>query len=410
MRLRQSWRSLTIGSWTERTSLSTGTVARDAPSLRIAGVDPERGFAGGESQVLGLTLALIRAGHSADLFCDPAGKLWQRAQAAGVTCRPLRIRNSIDVLAGLKLRGYLSRNHYDVVHFHTARAHALAPFAQGRTGALVVTRRMDYAPNRMFAPWLYNRAVDGVAAISPAVADALVGSGVAKDRIEIIPSGVDCDRFRPPNAAERKQARGELGLASGDFAVGTVGMLEARKGQRYLIEAGQFLREGEGSGIANPATANVRCFIAGAGTLADALAADIEARRLGDSVRLIGMIDDSRTLLWALDLFAMPSLQEGLGVAALEAMACGVPVVASATGGLVDAVEDGVTGIQVPVGDARALANAIARLSANPELRVAMGAAGRDRVIAKFAIEAMARGTLALYRACLENRARSRRQ
>jgi len=385
-------------------------VARDAPSLRIAGVDPERGFAGGESQVLGLTLALIRAGHSADLFCDPAGKLWQRAQAAGVTCRPLRIRNSIDVLAGLKLRGYLSRNHYDVVHFHTARAHALAPFAQGRTGALVVTRRMDYAPNRMFAPWLYNRAVDGVAAISPAVADALVGSGVAKDRIEIIPSGVDCDRFRPPNAAERKQARGELGLASGDFAVGTVGMLEARKGQRYLIEAGQFLREGEGSGIANPATANVRCFIAGAGTLADALAADIEARRLGDSVRLIGMIDDSRTLLWALDLFAMPSLQEGLGVAALEAMACGVPVVASATGGLVDAVEDGVTGIQVPVGDARALANAIARLSANPELRVAMGAAGRDRVIAKFAIEAMARGTLALYRACLENRARSRRQ
>jgi len=385
-------------------------VARDAPSLRIAGVDPERGFAGGESQVLGLTLALIRAGHSADLFCDPAGKLWQRAQAAGVTCRPLRIRNSIDVLAGLKLRGYLSRNHYDVVHFHTARAHALAPFAQGRTGALVVTRRMDYTPNRMFAPWLYNRAVDGVAAISPAVADALVGSGVAKDRIEIIPSGVDCDRFRPPNAAERKQARGELGLASGDFAVGTVGMLEARKGQRYLIEAGQFLREGEGSGIANPATANVRCFIAGAGTLADALAADIEARRLGDSVRLIGMIDDSRTLLWALDLFAMPSLQEGLGVAALEAMACGVPVVASATGGLVDAVEDGVTGIQVPVGDARALANAIARLSANPELRVAMGAAGRDRVIAKFAIEAMARGTLALYRACLENRARSRRQ
>lgn len=385
-------------------------MARDAPSLRIAGVDPERGFAGGESQVLGLTLALLRAGHSADLFCDPAGKLWQRAQAAGVTCHPLRIRNSIDVLAGLRLRSYLSRNHYDVVHFHTARAHALAPFAQGRAGALVVTRRMDHAPNRMFAPWLYNRAVDGVAAISPAVADALVRSGVAKDRVEIIPSGVDCDRFRPPNVAERERARGELGLASGDFAVGTVGMLEARKGQRYLIEARQFLRAGEGSGIANPATANVRCFIAGAGTLADALAADIETRRLGDSVRLMGMIEDSRPLLWALDLFAMPSLQEGLGVAALEAMACGLPVVASATGGLVDAVEDGVTGIHVPVGDAHALANAIARLSANPELRLAMGAAGRDRVVAKFNIEAMARGTLALYRACLENRARSRRQ
>jgi glycosyltransferase involved in cell wall biosynthesis len=385
-------------------------VACDAPSLRIAGVDPERGFAGGETQVLGLTLALIRAGHRADLFCDPVGKLRQRAEMAGVTCHRLRIRNSVDVLAGLKLRGYLSRSHYDVVHFHTARAHALAPFAQGRAGALVVTRRMDYAPNRIFAPWLYNRVVDGVAAISPAIAEAMVRSGVAKDRIEIIPSGVDCDRFRPPNAAERKRARDELELASGEFAVGTVGMLEARKGQRYLIEAIQFLRAGEASGRANAATANVRCFIAGAGALADALAAEIEARRLGNSIRMLGMIDDSRTLLWALDLFAMPSLREGLGVAALEAMACGVPVVASATGGLVNAVEDGVTGIHVPVGDARALANAITRLSAHPELRLAMGAAGRDRVLAKFAMEAMARGTLALYRASLENRARSRRQ
>jgi glycosyltransferase involved in cell wall biosynthesis len=385
-------------------------VARDAPSLRIAGVDPERGFAGGETQVLGLTLALIRAGHHADLFCDPAGKLWQRAEMAGVTCHPLRIRNSVDVLAGLKLRGYLSRNHYDVVHFHTARAHALAPFAQGRAGALVVTRRMDYAPNQIFAPWLYNRVVDGVAAISPAIAEALVRSGVAKDRIEIIPSGVDCDRFRPPNAAGRKRARDELDLASDDFAVGTVGMLEARKGQRYLIEAIQFLRAGEASGRANTATVNVRCFIAGAGALADALVAEIEARRLGNSIRMLGMIDDSRTLLWALDLFAMPSLREGLGVAALEAMACGVPVVASATGGLVNAVEDRVTGIHVPAGDARALANAIARLSAHRELRLAMGAAGRDRVVAKFAMEAMARGTLALYRASLENRARSRRQ
>jgi len=385
-------------------------VAREAPSLRIAGVDPERGFAGGESQVLGLTLALMRAGHSADLFCDPRGKLWERAQAAGVTCYPLRIRNSVDALAGLKLRGYLSRNHYDVVHFHTARAHALAPFARGRADALVVTRRMDYAPNRIFAPWLYNRAVDGVAAISAAVADALVRSGVARERIEIIPSGVDCDRFRPPNPAERKQARDALGLAAGDFAIGTVGMLEARKGQRYLIEAMRLLRDGEGAGVAHATAVNARCFIAGTGALANELAAEIEARRLDDSVHLMGVLDDSRSLLWALDIFAMPSLQEGLGVAALEAMACGLPVVASAIGGLVDAVEDGVSGIQVPVGNAPALANAIAQFSANPELRLAMGSAGRERAVAKFAIEAMARGTLALYLACVENRARNRRQ
>lgn len=105
----------------------------------------------------------------------------------------------------------------------------------------------------------------------------------------------------------------------------------------------------------------------------------------------------------------MPSLQEGLGVAALEAMACGLPVVASAIGGLAQAVADGVTGIHVPPGDARALANAIARPAAEQTLRAAMGAAGRTRACANYGMDAMAHGTLELYRACLHNRANSRR-
>ncbi|HEX3409915.1 MAG TPA: glycosyltransferase family 4 protein [Candidatus Binataceae bacterium] len=374
----------------------------DARALSILGVDPERGFAGGESQVLGLTLALIRAGHRAALICHPDGILRHRGQAAGVDCYPLRIRNSIDLAAGLKLRDFLKRKNYDIVHFHTARAHALAPFVRRCASALVVTRRMDYPPNRFFAPFLFNRAVDGVAAISPAVADALVQSGVTRDRIAIIPSGVDCARFHPPDAAEREAARAELGLTTAEVAVGTVGMLELRKGQRYLIDAIARLRR-------DAHVASVECFIAGSGRLAAELAAQIREYRLDDSVRLIGVIDDPRRLLGALDIFAMPSLQEGLGVAALEAMACGLPVVASATGGLAQLVEDGITGIQVPPADERALAEAIARLSAEPSLRATMGSAGRTRVCASYSMEAMAKKTLELYRACLHNRAQSRR-
>ena len=390
--------------------------AANARALRIAGVDPERDFAGGESQVLGLTLALMRKGHCADLICDPAGALWQRARARGVTCYPLRIRNSVDAAAGLKLRTLLAHNHYDIVHFHTARAHALAPFAWGRARALIVTRRMDYAPNRLFAPWLYNRAIDGVAAISPAVADALVSSGVARDRIVIIPSGVDCDRFRSPTSSERASARRALQIAPNQVTVGTVGMLEPRKGQRYLIDAMALLSASRNeagctaasSGVVAPVSA-MRCFIAGGGSLAAALSARIAENRLGDSTRLIGMIDDPRALLWALDMFVMPSLHEGLGVAVLEAMACGLPIVASATGGLAQTVADGITGILKPAGNARLLAQAIARLAAEPELREAMGAAGRARVIENYSIDAMAHGTLELYWACLHNRASSRR-
>jgi glycosyltransferase involved in cell wall biosynthesis len=383
--------------------------AAEASRLSIAGIDPERGFAGGESQVMGLTLALIAAGHRAELICDPAGKLWERAHAAGVVCHPLRIRNSVDLAAGWKLRKYLTRNSYDVVHFHTSRAHAMAPFARGNGRALVVTRRMDYEPNRLFAPWLFNRAVDGVAAISPAVAEALVNSGVTRDRIAIIPSGVDCERFRPPNADERMHARLALGLTPRDIAVGAVGMIEPRKGQRHLIEAMELLRDSGAVGSAATVGAGVRCFIAGAGASAKSLTAVIHTQAMDESIRMMGMIDDSRELLWALDIFAMPSIQEGLGVAALEAMACGLPVIASATGGLLDSVQNEITGIHVPVGEASALANAIARLAASSELRSRMGAAGRDRVAADFAMSSMAQGTLALYRKCLQNRAQGRR-
>ncbi len=401
------WRKLDSGALAAQLVAASPSAPSnaDAPALRILGIDPERGFAGGESQVLALTLALMRSGHRADLICDPAGALWQRARAAGIECLPLRIRNSLDAAAGLKLRRILARNHYDVVHFHTARAHALAPFAYRRAGVAVVTRRMDFAPNRLFAPWLFNRAVDGVAAISPAVADALVRSGVSRDRVAIIPSGVDSDRFRPPTPAERDRARLDLGLAPRDIAVGAIGMLEDRKGHRYLIEAMEMLRDSGAAGSADAIGPRVRCFIAGAGALAESLLAELRAQELTESVRLMGLVGDPRSLLWALDIFAMPSLHEGLGVAALEAMACGLPVIASATGGLVDSVQNGVTGIHVPPGDAPALGQAIARLAANSDLRVRMGAAARARVGADFAMDAMARGTLAFYRACLRDRA-----
>lgn len=365
-----------------------------APTLRIAGVDPERDFAGGESQVMGLTLALLRAGHQAELICDPAGELWRRAITAGVRCHPLRVRNSIDAAAGWRLRRRLRTNRYDVLHFHTARAHALAPFARGRARALVVTRRMDYPPNRIFARWLFNRAVDGVAAISPAVADALAGAGVARERIAIIPSGVDCARFRPPTGEERRAARLRCGIDDGDLAIGAIGSLTPRKGHRDLIDAVARL----------PGHGSIRCRIAGEGALREALAAQIERLGVGHQVRLSGPLKDARELLWAIDIFAMPSLKEGLGVAALEALACGLPVIASRTGGLIDLIGDSRAGILIPPGNPDALAEALAALAEAPARRKEIGAAGRARVEANFTMEAMAELTLAFYRESIRRR------
>jgi len=349
---------------------------------------------------MGLTLELLRAGHDAELLCHPDGELWRRAIQAGIACRPLKIRNSLDAAAGLRLRALLTRHHYDIVHFHTARAHAMAPYAFGRAGALVVTRRMDYVPNRLFAPWLYNHAVDGVGAISQGVAQALMRAGVARQRITIIPSGVDCTRFAPPGAAARQQARAALGLLPHETAVGTIGALVARKGHRVLIEAMALARRA-GFNEFPDEEGTVICFIAGAGPLRDELMKQIVQRDLTDSVKLIGPLEDAATLLNALDVFVMPSLNEGMGVAALEATAMGLPIVASAVGGLSEVVDDGRTGTLVKPGDPVMLAEAIARLATDCRRRSAMGEEGRKRALEKWSIELMAQQTLKFYCTCL---------
>ena len=378
---------------TDTNANSDRTAVPSSTPLRVLGVDPERGFAGGETQVMGLTRELLRMGHQAELACDPSGRLFERASGEGIRCHPLRLRNSIDVVGAVRLRRILAREHYDVVHFHTSRAHSVAPFARGLASAMVVTRRMDYRPNRWFAPYLYLRAVDGVAAISSGVADAMADAGVSRDRITIIPSGVDCDYFRPPSADDRDAARKLFGIEASTVAVGTVGALETRKGHSHLLEA-----------IAKIGASSMVCLIAGDGSMRNEF--EQHAAKLGVSgqVRFLGRVEPSRALLWALDIFVFPSLREGLGVAAIEAAACGLPTVASRVGGLAEVVSDGESGILVSPGNPRELADAIGRLAVSAGGRAAMGAAARKRALSRFTMKAMAEQTLALYCACLKGR------
>jgi glycosyltransferase involved in cell wall biosynthesis len=145
----------------------------------------------------------------------------------------------------------------------------------------------------------------------------------------------------------------------------------------------------------------VVCFIAGEGSLRSELERRAELLGISTPTRFLGRIEPSRDLLWALDIFVFPSLWEGLGVAALEAAASGVATIASNAGGIAEVVRNGETGVLVAPADSRALRAAIARLAACASERAALGEAARKRAVTEFAMGAMARRTLALYRACL---------
>src|SRR5581483_9158342 len=244
-----------------------------------------------------------------------------------------------------------------------------------------------------YVRWLYRNA-DAVIAISGAVRDALVARGVDPAAIAVVPSGVEVERFRPPEGAA-VAARAELRIAPERAVIAAVGSLHARKGHAILLRA-----------LARLASRRLRplCLVAGAGPEVQGLLDLARDLGLAERVHWLGRLDDVRPLLWAADVVAMPSLAEGLGVAAIEAMAAGRAVVASAVGGLGELVRDRVDGLLVPPADDIALADALARCLEDGELRDRLGKAAVARA-GEYSVAAMARGTEAVYERVRERRA-----
>jgi glycosyltransferase involved in cell wall biosynthesis len=350
--------------------------------LKILHIDPEKNWGGGEAQVLGLLQHLASKGHYTDLLAHPSGLLLARCQTLSVKTRPIVMRNDLDVRCVLGLRRLIREMDYDIVHFHTKRAHALALWLPRRKDRpkYVVTRRMDYPePRNWYTRTLYNRRVDGIVAISQTIADLLLNAGVDERKIRVIPSGVGARAFT--GVAQRTRS-------DGVFVVGSLAGLEERKGHRYLLEAAVLLKQ---EGL------KIRYKIAGDGPLRPRL--EEEAARLGltEEVSFVGFVTNTAEFLDSVDLFAMPSLYEGLGVAVLEAMDAGKAVIATRVGGLVESVLHEVTGLLVPPRDPVALAGAIGRLARSPSVAQSMGHRGRERVRQHFSLENMARQNEAYY-------------
>ena len=356
--------------------------------LKILHIDPEKNWGGGEAQVFGLLAHLAGRGHRNVLLAHPRGVLFERCRTLDVQLRPFSMRNDLDVRAVPGLRKLIRSEGFDIVHFHTKRAHALSLWLSRRKNQpkYVVTRRMDY-PERAgwYTDLLYNRRVDGVIAISEAIGKILRRAGVDARRIRRISSGVDAARFAPPSAHAHEVK-----------TLGCIGVLEARKGQRFLLEAAAQLKA---RGL------KLQYRFAGDGPLRAELESHAKRLGIGAEVSFLGFIADTAEFLAGVDLVAMPSLFEGLGVGALEAMAAGKPVIAARVGGLAESIIDGETGSLVPPGDAAALADAIGRLAQAPNLAAEMGRRGRERALRHFTLERTALQNEAYYYELLASRA-----
>ena len=345
--------------------------------LTIAHVTGEIGFSGGELQVFLLLEGLRKRGHHSVLLCPSESRSLREAARRGIEARPIRAGDEWSLRSMWEIRRELLASAPDLVHLHTGRANWLGGLAAWYLGLpALTTRRMDRAVKRdARTHFMYWRVVRRAVAISRRRARAADRGRRAAAMIRLIPSAVD-PRLLYPQLG-RAATRAAAGLAETPSVAGGGGAVP-RKGVDVLLAA-----------LARLAEAGLRpaLWIAGEGPARPAL--EKQARELAprEQVRFLGERSDVADLLSACDVFILPSRHEGLGVAALEAMAAGRPIVATRVGGLAEAVVHERTGLLVPPEDPAALAAALASLLRDPALRARLGAEGPARIAEGFRAE-----------------------
>jgi glycosyltransferase involved in cell wall biosynthesis len=335
-----------------------------------------------------------------------------RLRAQGVKILTLtelvrRVSPLNDMKAFFALRGLFRRERPAIVHTHTSKAGILGRWAAWLAGVPVIVHTphghvfwgyFGAAKTRLFI--LLER-------LSALITDRLIMLTdqerrdhmrfriATEETFTTIHSGVDLEQFAA-SPGERDRVRESLGIPDGAFVVGAVGRLTAVKGHRVLLDAAKevIARRGEA----------VFVFL-GAGELLEDLKRQAAQLGIAGSVRFAGWQPGAARIMGAFDLFAFPSLNEGMGKALVEAMVLEKPVVASRIGGITDLVDDGISGFLVPPGDAQALADRILHILESPETGHRM-AKRASETAAAYGSAAMVRKIENLYSDLLSRRGR----
>lgn len=368
--------------------------ARRSERLKVLLVTVGLGVGGTETQIFEMATRLDRDRFDV-LVCGlkRSDVVAEELRARGARVVTLDGAGRGDVRVLHRLARLVAAERPDIVHAFLGFAN-LASSLVGRLlkVPVIIWSYRDVEVWKTRAHWMMDRLAlrwaDAVTCCSDAVRRfvlAHVNGQAAK--FLTIHNGVDIELFRSPHAADRPA----LGLRDGVPVVGTVARLdEPKKGLAVLLHA-----MAELSG--RPGAPDWQLLLVGDGPAREPLQRLVSRLGLAGRVVFAGQRRDVPSVLPVLDVFVCPSLYEGFGIAIVEAMAAGRPVVASAVGGVPEIVVDGETGLLAPAGDAAALADSIRRLLRDPELARRMGARGRDRARDLFSIDRMVRQHQRLY-------------
>ncbi len=353
---------------------------------------------GAESVVLELAKHSAQFGYTPVVTAfqdrgDPPPELCQLARQFGVDSHTFSCGPGFDRTLPARLRAFVHKRNVSLVHCHGYKEdiHVLA----ARTGvAKVATNHLWKRTNwklRLYAraDAVALRCFDHIVAVSRPVFEDMTRLGLSPRRMSVIPNGIDASTFTRPLSDEQKQAlRLELGISHDDIVAISVSSLTVEKGHRYMLEAlPEIVR----------ACPRLCYLVVGDGPTLGDLQRQATALDVRGHVVFAGPRTDVAALLGVAALFVLPSLIEGLPMALLEAMAAGLPAVASSTGDVPTAIEDGRNGTLCTPGSVADVAAAVQRYASDPDLRLDHGSRAQATVVENFSSASMARAYCALY-------------
>lgn len=331
----------------------------------LEAITPSR-IGGAEVFVKDLCMELAKHGADVTLWCPSGRPFVSYSQKAGIAPRTWKTFGKVDPLTILRLTRLIRRERIDVIHTHLSTASLLGALA----ARLARIRSVAHVHGLNTATCF--RYSSHIIAVSDAVRRHMLAQGIREEKITVIHNGVRLECYQPVECSE---ARARLGYDPQAPIFGVFGRLSPEKGQRVAVEA-LFLVKRD--------LPDARLVLAGRGPDRESLQTCAEALGVADSVHFAGFVDDVRTLMCACDAVVVPSLREGFGLAAVEAMALCRPVIASAVGGLPEIVVQGETGILVAPNDPNDLARAIIEITTDPALQDRLVRNARARVEENF--------------------------
>lgn len=334
-----------------------------------------------------LTNALVAKGHDVYVAVRRESPLPRHLQISTDKIFTLPLRNALDVQSAHELERIVRRKRIDVVHAHMARDYSLAAYAaqRNRQTKFIVTRHVLFKLNRLHRHTLARAT--RVIAVSNAVATELRAAGIVSDKqIAVIHNGIDVDRIKKTCAGIPLQSFiRSIGITLDGPLVGSIGELRPLKRHDDFIRAAALIRK------EFPETHFV---LAGVDTspsheMRRQLEKLVAELGLTDRFHFLGWLDEAERLLCAMDVFVSASETESFGLAIAEAMAAGCAVVATATEGAREVIEDQTTGVLVPIGDVKQIAGSVINLLADPEKRRTIASQSVQAVAKKFSLTRM---------------------